>query len=65
MKKIIIAVVFAFGLTFSGCSMYDAGKKVYHVGEVVVDVTENDSKTLAKIHKVAKSVDEAREEIKK
>lgn len=68
MKKIIISIIFAISIMFIGCSatdgVYNAGKKVYNVGEVVVEVTDNDSKTLKKVHKVAESYDDARTSVR-
>lgn len=68
MKKIIIVCIMAVVFAFSGCSatdgIYNTGKKVYNVGEVVVEVTDNNSKTLKKVHKVAESYDDARTSVR-
>lgn len=68
MKKIIAILAMTLGLMFGGCSatdnIYGAGKKVYNVGETVVEVTGVESKKLSNIDKVAEAYDEARTSVR-
>jgi hypothetical protein len=68
MKKLIISIIFAISIMFIGCSatdgVYNAGKKVYVVGENIVEATGIENENLSNIDKVAKSYDEARTTIR-
>ena len=53
---------------FIGCSatdgIYNAGKKVYIIGENIVEATGIENENLSNINKVAKSYDKARTTIR-
>lgn len=68
MKKLIVSIIFAISIMFIGCSatdgIYNTGKKVYIIGENIVEATGIENENLSNINKVAKSYDEARTTIR-
>jgi len=68
MKKILIAHIMALAIVLSACSatdgIYNTGKKVYNVGETVVEVSGIESNKLSNIDKVAESYDNARASVR-